>query len=641
MSKKIIISELQYRRVFLNEQFNTISYSEEELKKQKEELKRNLMDNGWPSSIISMEGKSSEEALARTLLTGMKELNRLISEKVITGVKGKYSVCVKGFGGCRNQNDGSYYMATNFDDLVNNIKGKKIGEHRVSDVVYNTDLYFNFGKVFNHVINRFKYNKNEGKSDLFPSGWWSFFKDYYGSDNYTEIKNRILSISPNEIKDNKETLNQYEKGTSIWDPSSWDMDYHDWLDVAAAILFFIPGGQPLALGIEVLNSASYAMEGDYTTGGIGLALTILPFGGPIIRRIGGKGVKKINRVVQKTNDYIKKNPKATSQEVGEFITKESKNLNSAELEALQTLTKPKNIKLIQKEVETISKLNKTELKKELTKRSDNLSEYLYGYGSKSKYWERQITASLFERILIPSIILIGVFSGKKTNKEAAKELNENGFKSITPKDIEQINGDISDLIEKIAGFDYENFEIIKQDSSKQQLLNDFNNIITIVDTVGVESNIYIDQVKPYINDSKILYDIYNIITKDEVLSDIEYRELSKDVEYKWYNFLDCEEDSYSSSIINIDNEDRTQTKDYQNKINELGSPLFLRGDSKYEYIEYNGFWFWKLKNNQSNWKLIKNCLGCSKLQRQLNKELNEINSQFDFENELNFKLDKK
>lgn len=302
MSKKIIISELQYRRVFLNEQFNTISYSEEELKKQKEELKRNLMDIGWPSSIISMEGKSSEEALARTLLTGMKELNRLISEKVITGVKGKYSVCVKGFGGCRNQNDGSYYMATNFDDLVNNTKGKKIGEHRVSDVVYNTDLYaLQFGKVFNHVINRFKYNKNEGKSDLFPSGWWSFFKDYYGSDNYTEIKNRILSISPNKIKDNKETLNQYEKGTSIWEYiGECFSDYHCVLDVASIATLAIPGvGLAVSAGLDLINAASYGVEAASAKSSDERNALIIAGGLTMFGGIFGGGIKQTKYIITK------------------------------------------------------------------------------------------------------------------------------------------------------------------------------------------------------------------------------------------------------------------------------------------------------------------------------------------------------
>jgi hypothetical protein len=368
---------------------------------------------------------------------------------------------------------------------------------------------------------------------------------------------------------------------------------------------------------------------------------LLPFGGPIIRRIGGNGVKKINKVVQNTNTFIQNTPNATEKEIGEFITNQSKKLNPAEIDALQTLTDNKNINLIRKEVDDISKLNKTELKNELTKRSDNLSEYLYGYGSKSKYWERQITASTFERIIVPSIILMGVFMDDKTDEEAAKELNENGYVNITPEDISKIISDASELLNSISNFDYENFELVEQDFSKQQLINDLNNLINIVDTVGSDSVIYEEKVKPYINDSKVLYDIYNILTKDSELSEIEYRELSEDVDYKWFKLLDCENDPYSATNIVIDNEGKTQTKEYQDKIKGLGSPLFLRGDSKYEYKEYDDYWFWKLKGGDGKWTLIKNCLACSKLQRQLNKELEEFNFQFDFENELNYELEKR
>jgi hypothetical protein len=246
-------------RVFLNEQVS----SEEQLKKEKEDLKSNFRKRGWPENVISMEGKSQEEALARTILNGLRSLNDLISRKVITGVKGNYSVCVKGFGGCKSHNDGSYYMASNFDDLVNNTKGKKIGDYRVSDVVYNTDLYFNFDKVLNHVINQFKYNKNAGSSDLFPNGWWGFFVNYFGTDNYNEIKNRINSIAPYDLKSNKTTINQYKDSTSLWEYlGDCFTDYHCVLDVASIATLAIPGvGLAVSAGLDFINAASYGVEG--------------------------------------------------------------------------------------------------------------------------------------------------------------------------------------------------------------------------------------------------------------------------------------------------------------------------------------------------------------------------------------------
>lgn len=586
---------------------------------------------------------SQNYLFARTAINAMKYLDYLKADKTITGVKGSSTVCVTKLGNsCKGSSP--YITTSTYDSKLAKILGnKKIGNYPANYVVYDHGFYFDWGKIEEDLENKFKSDKFSFKSSLFPDGWWNYFTLSYGvgsKGSFTQVRNSIQSISKDDIP-KIETINHYEKGAFLFDPSSWGMDHHDWLDVAAAILFFIPGGQPLSLGIEILNSASYAMEGDYTTGGIGLALTLLPFGGPIIRRIGGNGVKKINKVVQNTNTFIQNTPNATEKEIGEFITNQSKKLNPAEIDALQTLTDKKNIDLVKSEVDKLSNLNKKELKNELTKRSDNLSEYLYGYGSKSKYWERQITASSFERVAVSSIILMGVFMGDKTDEEASKELNENGYENITPQDISKIKVDASELLNAISNFDYENFEVVEQDTSKQQLINDLNNLLTIVDTVGSDSEIYEEKVKPYINDSKVLYDIYNIVTKDEELSDIEYRELSEDVDYNWYKLLDCENDPYSRTNIVIDNEEKTQTKEYQDKVNQLGSPLSLRGDSKYEYKEYNDFWFWKLKGSSGKWNLIKNCLACSKLQRQLNKELEEFNFQFDFENELNYELDKR
>ena len=584
---------------------------------------------------------SDNYLFARTAINAMEYLDYLKANKTITGVKGSSTVCVTKLG--RSCLGASPYITSNTYtlNLAKALGNKKIGNYPANYVVYDHGFQFHWGKIVEDLENKFKSDKFAYKSSLFPDGWWNYFTQSYNiGGSFNKVVSSINSIGSGDIPKIK-TLNKYEKGAFIFDPSSWGMDHHDWLDVAAAILFFIPGGQPLSLGIEIINSASYVMEGDYTTGGIGLALTLLPFGGPIIRRIGGNGVKKINNVVEETNKFIKNNPNATEKEIGEFITEKSNKLNPAEIDALQTLTDQKNIDLIRKDVDDLSKLNKTELKNKLTERSDALSEYLYGYGTKSKYWERQITASSFERVIVSSIILMGVFMDDKTDEEASKELNENGYENITPQDISKIKVDASELLNAINNFDYENFEVVEQDTSKQQLINDLNNLLTIVDTVGSDSEIYEEKVKPYINDSKVLYDIYNIVTKDEELSDIEYRELSEDVDYNWYKLLDCENDPYSRTNIVIDNEEKTQTKEYQDKVNQLGSPLSLRGDSKYEYKEYNDFWFWKLKGSSGKWNLIKNCLACSKLQRQLNKELEEFNFQFDFENELNYELDKR
>jgi hypothetical protein len=482
---------------------------------------------------------------------------------------------------------------------------------------------------------------------LGDNNWIQWLYIVYGTQDINKIKSMITQSQ----KDNYPIGNyMYSKDISSGCHMERDItgvdklikgwDYHDWLDIAAAILFFIPGGQPISLGIEVINAAGYAAEGDFMMGGLGLGLTLLPLGGPLLRRIGSRGIKNINKVVKNTNTFIKSNPKVTKKEVADFITKEGKKLSESELKVLQTVTQKKNINLIQKEVSKLDNLSKKELKTTLTKKSEELKDYLYGYGSKSKYWERQISASLLERTVVSSLILMGVFMGDKSNEEAAKELNDNGYENITPEDVGVMKVDLSELLSTISDFDDDNFEIKEVDESKLKLMNDLNNYLTVADTLGTNSVIYKEQVKPYINNSKILYDIYNIIKTDKELSELEYRELSEDVDYNWYKLLDCEKDPYNNSKIVVANEDIFQTKKYQDDINLDGSPLELRGDSKYEYKEYDDYWFWRLKGSEGKWTLIKNCLACSKLQRKLNKELEEFRHQFDFENEFKGEVEK-
>ena len=660
MGNRIIISESQYSRLFLNEQ----DYSS----KRKvlydngvTGLKQNGVETKFIPSYEEISNTPHEETITTLYNMAGYEMVKDIEWFKEGYLSGSNSMCrwvdLIGYG-----NSGSNIKGIKLKDLnpdgdlglkMDNRYGLPTNEYIDGSkknmktdfpwMVYWLLSDFRSGggmSIEQHII--------KGNSKILgDNNWIQWLNIVYGTQDINKIKSMITQSQ----KDNYSIGNyMYSNDISYGCHMERDItgveklikgwDYHDWLDIAAAILFFIPGGQPISLAIEVINAAGYAAEGDFMMGGIGLGLTLLPLGGPLLRRIGSRGIKNINKVVKNTNTFIKSNPKVTNKEVADFITKEGKKLSKSELEVLQTVTQKKNINLIQKEVSKLNNLSKKELKTTLTKKSEELKDYLYGYGSKSKYWERQISAGLIERTVVSSLILVGVFMGDKSNEEAAKELNDNGYENITPEDVGVMKVDLSELLSTISDFDDDNFEIKEVDESKLKLMNDLNNYLTVADTLGTNSVIYKEQVKPYINNSKILYDIYNIIKTDKELSELEYRELSEDVDYKWYKLLDCEKDPYNNSKIVVTNEDIFQTKKYQDDINLDGSPLELRGDSKYEYKEYDDYWFWRLKDSEGKWTLIKNCLACSKLQRKLNKELEEFRHQFDFENEFKGEVEK-
>jgi hypothetical protein len=575
----------------------------------------------------------------------------------------------------------SYKNAVNYNNKIKNISKERIPKIDVvgdDGIIYkipsdfknnagNTfflyDFYFDDKGGWGEIIKDVEFcvsGKENPYTKLFPDTVYAFLTAWFGTDNINDIKKSLGSKYDGRLtpfcsgsggSSSTSGIGGTKDGqlTFMGTLPNADINIHDVLEITAALTFIFPGGQFFALGLELINAGIYLYEGNTTAGMLGILLVGLPVAMPIVRRLGKIGTDKISKLYTKTDDFISKNKNVTKVEINEFMEKEmnSLNLNNVEREAVKEL----NIqgKTLRNQANKIANMTKKEQKEYLIKNSKELESIWKTktkYGKGSKYWERQINVTSFERIVILIILLYRAKTSLQSNNKGVDEqgwadLDKYGLGNLTSEDISKIVEDANGLLNVIHNFDYDNFETVKQDSSKQQALNDLSNLLYIVDSVGVNSRFYEDKVKPNINDSKLLYDIHNVITNDKELFDIEYRELSKDVEYKWYKILDCETDPYSKIIIDITNEEKTQTDGYQNDINRLGSLVTLKGDSNYEYTEYNGFWYWKSKNTQSNWRLIKNCLGCSKLQRQLNKELNEITSQFDYENELNYKLDKK
>lgn len=263
MNRKIFITENQYKRIFSNDNF----LFEADDKKDAENAKKFLRSLGWPNDIIGG-SLSQNHVFAQSTLNAIRELNNLIAEKVITGTKGNYGVCIAkaGLGTCNVAAGGSLYVAKDFSDLSNKffemVISTNIGNIRASDIANNNTIYFQFGKLQNELNAYFKYDKYAFKSEYFPDGWWNFFSTYFGTDNYSEIKNRIQKIPSYSIPNNKGTINKYEKGTSVWNYiSDCFSDYHCVMDVASIAVLAIPAiGPMLSMGIDFANAATYGVD---------------------------------------------------------------------------------------------------------------------------------------------------------------------------------------------------------------------------------------------------------------------------------------------------------------------------------------------------------------------------------------------
>ena len=260
MNRKIFITENQYKRIFSNDNF----LFEADDKQDADNAKKFLRSIGWPNNIIGG-SLSQNHVFAQSVLNAIRELNNVyIAEKVITGTKGKYDVCIAkpGLGTCNVAAGGSLYVAKDFSDLSNKISKMDIGGNKASDIVNNDTIYFQFSKLQNDLNAAFKYDKYAWKSEYFPEGWWNFFSTYFGTDNYSQIKNRVQKIPPYSIRNNKGTLNQYEKGTSVWNYiSDCFSDFHCVMDVASIAVLAIPAvGPMLSMGIDFANAATYGVD---------------------------------------------------------------------------------------------------------------------------------------------------------------------------------------------------------------------------------------------------------------------------------------------------------------------------------------------------------------------------------------------
>lgn len=498
--------------------------------------------------------------------------------------------------------------------------------------------YINKGKIWGDYKMIGTDSQNVYKTPLFPDGIFSFIEGWFGTSNMKQFKSDSNNASEPYCSNGNLTF--------VGTKATADVSIHDVLQVAAAFAWFIPGLQPAALALEAVDAGIYFYEGDTFGGILGLAFVLIPGGMPIVRRLNRSGIKKVEKFVLNTEKHIKSNPNLTKKELGTYITKQKKlgKLTTEETKAVDEILI--NTKKINSELTKLSKLSKTQRVKLLSEKSKEFEKLWgknVGWGKESKYWERQIDMKMWERLIIPTTFIGAVMYRNMSVDDAVMEFNDSGFENINSNDVEVMVKDLDGLKETLKKYSGEDLKVIPDDTKKTQLIDDIFKIVTIVNVVGVESDIYKENVKPNIRDSKTLHDIYNTIVIDEQLKDVDYRNLSEDVDYKWYKTLGCEKDPYSTTQKDIENEDSLKSDDIQNKIDSEGEILILRGDSKYEYRLYGGYWFWKLKDGVNNWKVLKNCLGCSKLQRSYNEEIEDWEnlSKFDYDNELNKELDKK
>lgn len=293
---------------------------------------------GFPD-IMPKNPLSGNHLMAQSALNATRYLTSgLISDKVISSVKGNVEVCVTSVGStCAPP---LFYTAKYFDyEMGKVVSSKTIGKYPAQFVVYLSNFYFDFGKLQKDLDDAFKSDKDAYKSNLFPDGWWGWFNSYWGTDNLNTITQNIRSISSNDIPNDINTINKYKTGTSIWSYlGDCFSDYHCALDVASIAALAIPGVGPIvSMGLDFVNAGAYGVEAATSKSADERNMALLAGGLTLFGGFLGGGVGQTKRLLT----AAEKNPKIYSyaNEVIYRTEKELpiyKNLKAAEKDAKLT-----------------------------------------------------------------------------------------------------------------------------------------------------------------------------------------------------------------------------------------------------------------------------------------------------------------
>ena len=336
--------------------------------------------SGYPD-IMPKNPLSGNHLMAQSALNATRYLTSgLISDKVISTVKGNVEVCVTSVGStCAPP---LFYTAKYFDyEMGKVVSSQTIGDHPAQFVVYLTNFYFDFGKLQKDLDDAFKSDKDAFKSNLFPDGWWGWFNAYWGTNNLNVITQNIKSITASDIPNGINTINKYKTGGSIWAYlGDCFTDYHCALDIASIAALAIPGVGPIvSMGLDFVNAGAYGVEAFNAETNEERDAAILAGGLTLFGGFLGGGVGQTKKLLS----AAEKNPKIYSY-ADEVINRTKNELPSY-----------KNLKAAQKDAKLADIYEETKLKYGL-----NSSDVAVGHGIIQDFSKIDLpTASLYSDAL--------------------------------------------------------------------------------------------------------------------------------------------------------------------------------------------------------------------------------------------------
>ena len=404
---------------------------------------------------------------------------------------------------------------------------------------------------------------------------------------------------------------------------------HEIIDVLAVAALFIPVpglNIAISLGLEGINAGLYFSEEDNTMGWLSLAFMLIPAVGPVLRRITGTGVKKVHKIIT-TGNKMAKNGKSSS-EVYEYVAKNVDNLTPDEKELLDLTLE--NVDKFDKYLNMSKKQFQREVKKDFTEWSVKNATKQYGFKKGSKFFQEMFNPTLFERYVIAGFAL-GLLTLEKTGGLAIitggvmKLLVKGGLidQPLTDEEIAVVEEGM------IEGIDLSKYDL----DSVNVEIRDGNNILTIPeqDQEKILSSIE-DRVKVYVDTLntlppsptrvdvlKLPLDKQKSIVKKLKSEGITFdKKLRNFRVYKWAELCSKKTNKDNITVDVVDDEKEEWLND------RMLNYRYIKSDklgSKYEYAaDENGFWYYKLLEDNSTWKPVTNCGALLKIETLLEKQ---------------------
>ena len=391
---------------------------------------------------------------------------------------------------------------------------------------------------------------------------------------------------------------------------------HEIIDLLAVVSYFLgPVGVVTSIALEGLNAKLYYDDGDYVSGTLSLVFMLVPAGGPLLRRLTAPVIKNIAKYFQKIAK-INNNMGLSDIAIKKEIQKLTQELSKTEREVVEKLMKdPENLN-------KIKNMSKKDIKKMALNniKSDpalwkSYKSAEYGWKQGSRFLDELLNPTMLEKFIYAGAIIGGIYldkSGKLQNfsEYVTRKLVELGWvdADISEEEKQAIEEDMNEVWEKYYTPDFGEITEEEREEMLIEMVSEIDTKMEFVDTIYKHDlPAKVELINSELDQKKI------ILNKLKNVPEVELRNFDN---YKWAQL--CKGKNKLSVSSNITPEIEEFLNDEMFNIRRIKNNNLGKD---YEYAsDEDGLWYFK-KLNTTEWKLVTDCMALLKIETAMEKDL--------------------